>query len=305
MPKRLSTTSSALLRTGEQRRFHLVELRRVGVPEQRLGNRHHGLVGRLPRRNHEAVLVHVAGGAVDREAQAARLLGGAAQRDGRHHLLVRHVGRELDAGEVVDVARLDRHALPDAAHRAIPALLPVRNLGERKLGRRVLVVARIDHPHEQLVGRARAQRVGDVELERQVAAFVLTHTAAVEPHRGVVVHGAELEPLHRRARGAALDGGHGELQAIPGGAAVAAKVVELGLPGPRNADGARAVVGPATGLHVVVGVGHELPDPIERETSANHVGFAPLLLLGPPGRSPDGSAHRSPPTRGDPRTFGK
>jgi len=179
------------------------------------------------------------------------------------------------------VAYLEPDALPDAADRAIPALLTVRDLAERERGMRRSILIDVDGLHDQHVVAgdqhvvAGLHAVRDVELERQIPALMFANAAAVDPDCGVVVDRAEAQhdtPLRAKLAGLEL-----KRSSVPAGAAAVAQVVELRLPGGRH-------TGPAP-AHDLPDIGHrrsgmlELPDAVQREMGCVH-------------RAPSGRARR-------------
>jgi hypothetical protein len=64
------------------------------------------------------------------------------------------------------VAGFQIDALPDAADGAVPTLFAVRYLGKRDVGRKRLVVARINDAHHQFVRACETERAVQLQLER-------------------------------------------------------------------------------------------------------------------------------------------
>ena len=106
----------------------------------------------------------------------ARMRRGAGQMEVRRAVV--EVRRDAEGQQVRGVARLEEDGLPDAAGRRVPAPLFADGL----LG----VVHRVFHAqHDHRAGkpvRVRlAEGVGQVELERRVAALVVAERLAVAP----------------------------------------------------------------------------------------------------------------------------
>ena len=135
-----------------------------------------------------------------RERQIQRAVGRLAQVHRDVRLLARHIGRDLDARDMRGGARLEIDALPQPADWAIPALLAVRNFGERELGELRRIATRVGHAHHQLVRAIVAQRSRGIQLERQVAALVLAQQLPVQPNRRVVIDRAEMDESGLSAR---------------------------------------------------------------------------------------------------------
>src|SRR3954469_6394514 len=165
------------------------------------------------------------------------------------------------------------HALPDSADGAVPALLAVGYFGEGKLGKKVGIIAGVDHPYHQLVTALAAKAVGHIKLKGQVSALVLANLLAVKPHCGEVVHCPEVEHVGGGLTiGAALR--QLKVPAIPGHAAVVPEVFELGLPGTGYPDRS-ALVFPERGQgETLPRIGEEFPLTIEIGALTNHV-FTP------------------------------
>jgi hypothetical protein len=106
------------------------------------------------------------------------------------------------------------------------------DLGEAELGEKIRIVSRIDHSDDQLVGSIWPKGSRDVQLEGQIATFVLSDLSAVEPDRREIIDGAEVEQRDRV--GGAAD--HIERPPIPGYSGVIAEVLELSLPGARDCN---------------------------------------------------------------------
>ena len=85
--------------------------------------------------------------------------------------------------DVARVARLDEDRLPDAAGRRVP--LPL--LADGLLG----VVHRVLHAQDDHAPALRVERVGQVELERRVAALVPSERLAVAPAFGEEIRRAD------------------------------------------------------------------------------------------------------------------
>ena len=100
--------------------------------------------------------------------------------------------------------------------------------------------------------------VGDVGGERQAAAQVLRHQAAVHPHLGGVVRGAHAQEDPLPAPGRRDPG----LRTVPGEPQVVARVVEQIVPAAGNHDRSRGGQGvePSGGLAFVFRVELELPE---------------------------------------------
>jgi hypothetical protein len=82
-------------------------------------------------------------------------------------------------------------ALPDAANWSIPTLLAVGHLAESIVGKRRPIIGWIFDAHQKLV-LTRSERIGDVELKGQVAAFVFANQPPVQPNLGEVIDCAEV-----------------------------------------------------------------------------------------------------------------
>jgi hypothetical protein len=78
--------------------------------------------------------------------------------------------------------------------------LPWGDLGKGEFGKEVGIVAGVDDSDHQFIGSVVSERIGDVQLERQVAAFVLPDLPSVEPDGSEVVHRAEVEDVGGRSR---------------------------------------------------------------------------------------------------------
>ncbi len=128
-------------------------------------------------------------------------------------------------GDVPLVARQQLHRLPDAAERAVPALLAMRDFAERKVRIGLGVAAGQRHMYfQRALGRG---ALGDDELEGQVAAFMGAEHAAIEADFGEVVHGAKADGDF-----AALPGGRDrQLAGVDSLAGRMAQVGEFSLPG--------------------------------------------------------------------------
>ena len=161
-------------------------------------------------------------------------------------------------------------ALPNSADRAVPALFAVGDFGEGELGKKVGIVARIDHPHDQLVGAIATKAVGHIELKGQVAALVLADLLAVEPHCGEVVHCSEVE---HEAGGLTIRASVRQIEvtAIPGHAAVVSQVIELGLPGTRHPDLSPLVFPECGRGEILPRIGEKFPLAVEIGALTNHV----------------------------------
>jgi hypothetical protein len=97
------------------------------------------------------------------------------------------------SSDQVCAAGLDPGALPEPADRAVPALLPVGDLGE---GERAHLLPRsdVEHANRHGVRAPGTNRIGHVEREGQVPALVLADLPAVHPDGAEVVDRAEAEP---------------------------------------------------------------------------------------------------------------
>lgn len=106
------------------------------------------------------------------------------------------------------IAGLDEDGLPDAALRAIPALLAMRDL--RKIGA-TLIAMSIRQAGQDLDGILRLQESGwDHEFERKITAFVTTDLSAVDEDSGQIADGTEADgdfpsrPFYREREGPAI-----------------------------------------------------------------------------------------------------
>jgi hypothetical protein len=105
----------------------------------------------------------------------------------------------------------------------------VWDFAEGRVREAAAVVIGVHHAHDDHI-LAGLEQVGHVEVEGQVAAFVLAHAPPVQPDDGVIIDGAKVQD-RRLAVEVAVEI---EAPAIPGRAAVLAQVVELRLPRHRH-----------------------------------------------------------------------
>ena len=164
--------------------LQVVEERIVGPPQPRVGHRDAQLA------SHRAL-----GPADDRRAAA---------RDGLHTLAGRRAapGHDEPQHARVDVGRhaqlldargghgLQPHGLPDAGDRRVPDAL---RLGHLLAARLPELVGRVVDGDRQLLLRVGAQRLGDVDAERVVAAAMIGDLASVHEHGAVPVARAHVQ----------------------------------------------------------------------------------------------------------------
>jgi hypothetical protein len=161
-----------------------------------------------------------------------------------------------------------------------PVLFPARCLEVQR------VVVGPDHQ----VGAVVPEVVGDVDAERRVAALVGGDVHAAHPHVADAVDGTEVED------GAPVAGAAGQPAAVPGAVEPAGPLhaARRGLRGVGHPD--RAVERDAADGAGEVGVGGELPLPVERDpgTAQQRPGvFGRVRVLHGPTSPEDGPA-RSP-----------
>jgi hypothetical protein len=102
-----------------------------------------------------------------------------------------YIGGQAQCGDASLIYGLEPHGLPDPRRARVEdplrLLLPVLLAPwDGGVPRGVL------GPHDDHV-LSFPQRVRDVGAKRRVAAFVRSHLRAVDPHRGAVIHGAEVQ----------------------------------------------------------------------------------------------------------------
>jgi hypothetical protein len=172
----------------------------------------------------------------------------------------REVRAQPQARQMVRVAPLEPHRLPEVGLRAVPALLAEGHLAQRAVGVGLLAVDRAVDPDGDPV-HALHQGVGDLEGEGQPPALVLAHPDAVHPGDGIVEGRAEAkEHPARDPAGREHDGA-----AVEAGARLHAQIVELRLPGPRHRDGPDRPRGRSGSGGVL-----ELPGAVEGQVAGDH-----------------------------------
>src|SRR6185503_12061637 len=147
----------------------------------------------------------------------------AIERHIHPDLLAGDIGSDSELGQVNACPALQIHTLPNSADGTVPALFAVGYFSEGKFGKKVGIVAGVDHPHHQLVRAIATKAVGHIELKGQVSALVLANLLAIEPHCGEVVHRSEVEKVGGGTSGC---GGMLKASAIPSHAAVVSQVIE-------------------------------------------------------------------------------
>jgi hypothetical protein len=185
---------------------------------------------------------------------------GAGDADGEPHAEVdpqrARVPAPLDVGDVPRRHLLQPDRAPDAGRARVPDV--VRLVPPVLLPARRLEVERVVIGADHQLGAVVPQEVGDIDAERRVAALVGSHVRAADPHVADAVDGAEVQD------GAPVAGAAGQPAAVPGAVEPPGPVhaAGRGLRGVGHPDG--AVERDAADGAGEVGVGRELPLPVER-----------------------------------------
>ena len=148
------------------------------------------------------------------------------------HIAGFRIGCDAASLDVLHGAGFQADRLPDAADGAVPALLAVRDFVKGSVRIDVGLARRQDDPDRELMlaGEAGAE----IELERQVAAFMRADETAVAMHLGEMVDRSETE---ENALGSPFRRNR-ETFAVKRRAARMPQIVEERLPGRRHAGDA-------------------------------------------------------------------
>jgi hypothetical protein len=123
-----------------------------------------------------------------------------------------------------------------------------------------LVCRWIQHSHREQVVAVGSNRLGDIELERQLAAFVLAESVAVQPHLAEIV---DCPKAQERAAAAGPDRVGLEAMPIPEHAVLAGKhLLNDARHGRCDGVGARSAP-PALRAPDIAGVGGDRPGAVE------------------------------------------
>src|SRR5919106_5997043 len=100
---------------------------------------------------HKAMPPYLASGIGDVNPEPQGPIGWPAKPEIHPDLLAGYVRSDPESDDVSGRTPLEMDALPDSPNRTVPALLPVGDLGKRKLGKEIGVVTGIYDSDDELI----------------------------------------------------------------------------------------------------------------------------------------------------------